>query len=136
MGWLCYAARSLRTSSQALQDTAEPRRSAPAKESAAQVGRKLLDEKELLRTQIKAYEFYAGLIDRAVGGGAQATLPRWDEQRALEYRALAEQLRRRLAELEAADQDTPASEATAASTATEAAPTVGATTAESGAGAR
>ncbi len=90
-----------------------------------------MDEKELLRTQIKAYEFYAGLIDRAVGGGAQATLPRWDEQRALEYRALAEQLRRRLAELEAADQDTPASEPTAASTVTEAA-----TTAESGAGAR
>jgi hypothetical protein len=62
-----------------------------------------LDEKELLRQQIKAFEFYAGLIDRAVGGGAQATLPRWDEQRALEYRALADQLRARLAELEAAE---------------------------------
>lgn len=62
-----------------------------------------MDEKELLRQQIKAFEFYAGLIDRAVGGGAQATLPRWDEQRALEYRALAEQLRARLAELEAAE---------------------------------
>jgi hypothetical protein len=71
-----------------------------------------LDEKELLRTQIKAYEFYAGLIDRAVGAGAQATLPRWDEQRALEYRALADQLRAQLAELEAAEPSTPESPAT------------------------
>ena len=62
-----------------------------------------MDEKELLRQQIKAFEFYAGLIDRAVGGGTQAKLPRWDEQRALEYRALADQLRARLAELEAAE---------------------------------
>jgi hypothetical protein len=68
-----------------------------------------LDEKELLRQQIKAFEFYAGLIDRAVGGGAQAKLPRWDEQRALEYRALADQLRARLAELEAADASTATS---------------------------
>jgi hypothetical protein len=59
-----------------------------------------VDEKEILQTQIKAYEFYAGLIERAVGGGALARLPRWDEQRALEYRELAAQLRRRLAELE------------------------------------
>ncbi|HEV2235611.1 MAG TPA: hypothetical protein VGR57_03025 [Ktedonobacterales bacterium] len=65
-----------------------------------------MDEKELLRQQIKAFEFYAGLIDRAVGGGAQAKLPRWDEQRALEYRALADQLRARLAELEAAEPTT------------------------------
>jgi hypothetical protein len=74
-----------------------------------------LDEKELLRQQIKAFEFYAGLIDRAVGGGAQAKLPRWDEQRALEYRALAEQLRERLAELEAAEPGTPVSNGTEAS---------------------
>jgi hypothetical protein len=67
-----------------------------------------LDEKELLRQQIKAFEFYAGLIDRAVGGGAQSKLPRWDEQRALEYRALADQLRARLAELEAAEPSMPA----------------------------
>jgi hypothetical protein len=60
-----------------------------------------VDEKELLRTQIKSYEFYAGLIERAVGGGAGARLPRWDEQRAIEYRDLAAQLRQRLAELEA-----------------------------------
>ncbi len=62
-----------------------------------------MDEKDLLRAQIKSYEFYAGLIERAVGAGTQAKLPRWDEQRAAEYRALAEQLRRRLAELEAQD---------------------------------
>lgn len=78
-----------------------------------------MDEKELLRQQIKAFEFYAGLIDRAVGGGAQATLPRWDEQRALEYRALAEQLRARLAELEAAE--STASTASGATTAESAA---------------
>lgn len=60
-----------------------------------------MDEKELLRIQIKSYEFYAGLIERAVGGGASARLPRWDEQRAIEYRELAAQLRQRLAELEA-----------------------------------
>ena len=68
-----------------------------------------MDEKEILIRQIKAYEFYAGLIERAVGGGAQARLPRWDEQRALEYRELAAQLRRRLAELEAQAPEPPAS---------------------------
>jgi hypothetical protein len=62
-----------------------------------------MDEKELLRAQIKAYEYYARLIARAVGGGTAATLPRWDEQRAAEYQALADQLRQRLAELEAQD---------------------------------
>ena len=61
------------------------------------------DEKELLRLQIQAYEFYAGLIDRAVGGGGREIMPKWDEQRALEYRQLAEQLRQRLAELERND---------------------------------
>ncbi len=64
-----------------------------------------MDEKEILKKQITAYEFYAGLIERAVGAGTQARLPRWDEQRALEYRALADQLRARLAELEAAEPD-------------------------------
>ncbi|MBF6592053.1 MAG: hypothetical protein IVW57_16210 [Ktedonobacterales bacterium] len=66
--------------------------------------RKQLSEGELIRLQIQAYEFYAGLIDRAVETGAHdVRMPRWDEQRALEYRQLAEQLRRRLAELEAED---------------------------------
>lgn len=63
-----------------------------------------LSERELIKLQIQAYEFYAGLIDRAVVSGAkEAKMPKWDEQRAIEYRDLAEQLRQRLAELEAAD---------------------------------
>lgn len=60
-----------------------------------------MDEKALLKIQIQSYEFYAALIDRAVGGGHLPKLPRWDEQRAAEYRELAAQLRRRLEELEA-----------------------------------
>ncbi|MGE5335772.1 MAG: hypothetical protein ACM3N4_13800 [Nitrososphaerota archaeon] len=63
-----------------------------------------LSERELIKLQIQAYEFYAGLIDRAVVSGAkEAKMPKWDEQRAVEYRDLAEQLRQRLAELEATD---------------------------------
>ena len=62
-----------------------------------------MDEREQLKAQIKAYEYYAGLIERAIGGGAQPRLPRWDEQRAQEYRDLAAQLKQRLAELEAQD---------------------------------
>jgi hypothetical protein len=62
------------------------------------------NEKELLRLQIQAYEFYSGLIDRAVTSGAHETImPKWDEQRALEYKRLAEQLRERLALLERED---------------------------------
>ena len=65
------------------------------------------DEKELLRLQIQAYEFYSGLIDRAVTSGAHvAIMPKWDEQRALEYRQLAEQLRQRLARLESGETQT------------------------------
>ena len=63
-----------------------------------------LSERDLIKLQIQAYEFYAGLIDRAVIGGAkEAKMPKWDDQRAVEYRDLAEQLRQRLAELEASD---------------------------------
>ncbi len=66
------------------------------------------DEKELLRLQIQAYEFYSGLIDRAVTNGAHdAIMPKWDEQRAREYKDLAEQLRQRLAQLERADAQAP-----------------------------
>ena len=65
---------------------------------------KQLSERDLIKLQIQAYEFYAGLIDRAVTDGAhEVKMPRWDEQRAVEYRLLAEQLRARLAELEAED---------------------------------
>ena len=61
-------------------------------------------EKELLKLQIQAYEFYAGLIDRAVTAGAHdAVMPKWDEQRAAEYKRLADQLKARLAELEATE---------------------------------
>lgn len=60
-----------------------------------------MSEKELLRLQIQAYEFYAGLIDRAVVSGAHdAKMPKWDEQRAIEYQRLADQLKARLAEIE------------------------------------
>lgn len=63
-----------------------------------------VDEKELLRLQIQAYEFYAGLIDRAVTNGArESIMPKWDEQRAVEYKQLADQLRERLAQLEQED---------------------------------
>ncbi len=62
---------------------------------------KPLTERELLAIQIKTYDFYAGLIDRAVTAGAHdAIMPKWDEQRAVEYKRLAEQLRARLAEIE------------------------------------
>lgn len=66
--------------------------------------KKQLSEREIITLQIQAYDFYAGLIGRAVVSGANdAKMPRWDEQRALEYRELANQLRRRLAEIEAED---------------------------------
>jgi hypothetical protein len=64
---------------------------------------KPLTERELIQQQIQIYDFYASLIDRAVGGGKQPKMPRWDEERAIEYKMLADQLRQRLAELEAAD---------------------------------
>jgi hypothetical protein len=65
---------------------------------------KPLTERELIELQIQAYEFYASLIDRAVGApDYQAKLPRWDESRAVEYRDLVEQLKQRLAELEKSD---------------------------------
>ncbi len=66
-------------------------------------------ERELLEIQIKSYEFYAGLINRAVGGGMHAAkLPKWDEQRAEEYKQLADQLRARLAELDEQAANAPA----------------------------
>ena len=69
-----------------------------------------VNDRELLRLQIQAYEFYAGLIDRAVGTSAHdAKMPRWDEQRAVEYRALAEQLRKQLAELDTTEPTSGAS---------------------------
>ena len=61
---------------------------------------KPVSKRELLELQIKTYEFYAGLIDRAIGGARVTTMPKWDEQRAIEYRQLADELREQLAELD------------------------------------
>ena len=57
---------------------------------------KPLTRRELLKLQIQTYDFYAGLIDRAVGGAHTTKLPRWDEERAEEYKRLVEQLRAQL----------------------------------------
>lgn len=69
-----------------------------------------VSERELLESQIKAYEFYARLIDRAVGGSAAAIMPKWDEQRAQEYARLAEDLRARLAALDEKAAQAPATD--------------------------
>ena len=61
---------------------------------------KPVSKRELLEMQIKTYEFYAGLIDRAIGGSRANTMPKWDEQRAIEYKQLADELRAQLAELD------------------------------------
>jgi len=58
---------------------------------------KPLSKRELLEMQIRTYEFYADLIDRAVGG-SQVKMPKWDDQRALEYKLLADELRSQLAD--------------------------------------
>ena len=94
--------------------------------------RNVMDEMELLRAQIKAYEYYARLIARAVGGGAAPTLPRWDEQRAAEYQALADQLRQRLAELEAEEAAAAAKGSTRGATPEAAEPATAGATTESG----
>ncbi len=62
---------------------------------------KPLTERELIELQIKTYDFYAGLIDRAVGAGVGPKMPKWDEERAQEYKRLADELRARLAEMDA-----------------------------------
>ena len=61
---------------------------------------KPVSKRELLEMQIKTYEFYAGLIDRAIGGSRSIPMPKWDEQRAVEYKQLAEELRAQLAEMD------------------------------------
>ncbi len=65
-----------------------------------------MTEKELLRMQIRSYEFYADLIERA-SGGTSDELPRWNTEKAQQYRRLADEYRRRLAEIEAAEAATP-----------------------------
>lgn len=61
-----------------------------------------MTEKELLQMMIRSYEFYADLIERAAGGTADE-LPRWNNEKAQQYRRLAEEYRARLAALEAAE---------------------------------
>ena len=51
---------------------------------------KPLTERELIEMQIKTYDFYARLIDRAIGGSTAAKLPKWDEERTREYQQLAD----------------------------------------------
>ena len=71
---------------------------------------KPISERELLQLQIQSYEFYARLIDRAVGGTNAAIMPKWDEERAREYARLADELRERLAELDAREANAPATD--------------------------
>ena len=71
---------------------------------------KPLTERELLQIQIQSYEFYARLIDRAVGGSNSTIMPKWDEERAREYARLADELRQRLAELDEREANAPATD--------------------------
>lgn len=66
------------------------------------VGEAAMTEKELLQLQIRSYDFYADLIERA-SGGTSDELPRWNNEKAAQYRRLADAYRRRLAEIEAAE---------------------------------
>ncbi len=70
-----------------------------------------MTEKELLHMQIRSYEFYADLIERAVGGTGNE-LPRWNAEKAVQYRLLAAQLRERLAVVEDADPVTTPAQST------------------------
>jgi hypothetical protein len=56
-----------------------------------------MTEKERLEIQARSFEFYAGLIERAVGRGAP--LPVWGPMTAEEYRQLAQEYRQRAARL-------------------------------------
>jgi hypothetical protein len=64
-----------------------------------------MTEKELLQMQIRSYDFYADLIERSVGGTGNE-LPKWNSERAQQYRELAAQYRKRLEDVEAAEQST------------------------------
>ena len=54
-----------------------------------------MTEKERLEIQARSFDFYAGLIERAVGRGAP--LPVWGPMTAEEYRQQAQEYRRRAA---------------------------------------
>jgi hypothetical protein len=68
-----------------------------------------MTEKERLEAQARSFEFYAGLIEKAVGRGAR--LPVWDKMTAEDYRRQAQELRRRAAAL--AEREKAAQEAAA-----------------------
>lgn len=61
-----------------------------------------MTEKELLQMQVRSYEFYADLIERA-SGGTSDELPKWNSERAQQYRQLADQYRKRLETIEASE---------------------------------
>ena len=61
-----------------------------------------MTEKELLQMQIRSYDFYADLIERAAGGTSNE-LPKWNSERSQQYRQLAAQYRQRLEAVEAAE---------------------------------
>jgi len=52
-----------------------------------------MTEKQRLEIQAQSFDFYAGLIERAVGRGAP--LPVWGKMTADEYRQLAQEYRQR-----------------------------------------
>ncbi len=76
-----------------------------------------MTEKERLETQARSFEFYAGLIERAIGRGA--ALPVWGPMTDEEYRDLARKYRERAAALpeqeEAPAQETISQSAAASS---------------------
>jgi hypothetical protein len=61
-----------------------------------------MTERELLQMQIRTFEFYADLILRATSGTGDE-LPRWNHGAAEKYLQLAEQYRKRLDALDAAE---------------------------------
>ncbi len=63
-----------------------------------------MTEKERLEIQARSFDFYAGLIERAIGRGAP--LPVWGPMTAEEYRHLAQEYRRRAAQLPAEPEPT------------------------------
>jgi hypothetical protein len=77
-----------------------------------------MTEKERLEIQARSYDFYAGLIERAIGRGAP--LPVWSTMTAEEYRQLAQEYRQRAARLpEATPKKAQASQVDEASVSTQ-----------------
>lgn len=61
-----------------------------------------MTEQELLTMQIRSYEFYADLIERSTGN-TKDELPRWNSEKSLQYRTLANRYRKRLVEITTAE---------------------------------